>query len=275
MRDAANECGWEVRADGRLEDDGDAEEGEDEEEEEDGDEGDGDGEEDDEEEDEDGEGEDDDDEDEEEDDDDDDGEDVPPATQQREATAQSDGRPPTAQPTPPHILRQALLTPRQPWPPTNLTIEAIAGIPHPSAVHALATSTCVSYLLTGSQDGNVRAYDFWATVNGGQVMTAQQRAAVGLGESVHKAAVSRGWWSCEVGSKIEPVFSLACESDALWSAAGTQSGPINLYSLRHQPGRLIHSLTGHTNVVSALQLLPGDKGLLSGSWDGTVKVGLV
>lgn len=172
-----------------------------------------------------------------------------------------------------------MFVPPQPWPPSSLTIETVVGIPLPSAVNSIASSTCLSYLLTGGQDGHVRVYDFWASVNGGQVMTAQQRAVVGLGEGVHKAGVGRGWWSCEVEDssaptvkRVEPIFSLACEGDALWALAGSQSGPINLYSLRHKPGHLIHSLKGHTNVVSALQLLPGEKSLLSGSWDGAVKV---
>jgi transcriptional activator SPT8 len=135
----------------------------------------------------------------------------------------------------------------------------------------------------------VRVYDLWASVNGGQVMTAQQRAVVGLGEGVNKAGVGRGWWAVDTPAtalevpngtangqaptrKQEPVFSLACQGDGLWTLAGTQSGQINLYSLRHQPGHLIHSLTGHSSVVSALQLLPDETSLLSGSWDGTVRV---
>ncbi|GMK58432.1 hypothetical protein CspeluHIS016_0504640 [Cutaneotrichosporon spelunceum] len=197
-----------------------------------------------------------------------------PSTQPSKAESlRSETRPPT----PPHQARRSLFVPSQPWPPSNLTIETVVGIPLPTAVHSIATSTCLSYLLTGGQDGHVRAYDFWASVNGGQIMTAQQRSIVGLGEGVHKAGVGRGWWSCEVEEgappmkRTEPVYSLACEGDALWALAGSQSGPINLYTLRHRPGHLVHSLKGHTNVVSALQLLPGERGLLSGSWDGGVK----
>lgn len=50
-----------------------------------------------------------------------------------------------------------------------------------------------------------------------------------------------------------------------------QSGPINLYTLRHSPGQLVHSLKGHSSVVSCMSLLPHEKGLISGSWDGTVR----
>ncbi|TXT08271.1 uncharacterized protein COLE_05195 [Cutaneotrichosporon oleaginosum] len=248
---------------------------------------------------EDGEADDEDDEDEEEEDDDDDDDDdeedddaagdeedgqtqqtteAPPTAEPSGPQSKEDTpRSPTKQPTPPHQARRSIFVPPPPWPPSNLTIETIVGIPLPTAVHSIASSACLSYLLTGGQDGHVRAYDFWASVNGGQVMTAQQRGIVGLGEGVHKAGVGRGWWSCEVEEgtpptkRTEPVYSLACEGDALWALAGSQSGPINLYSLRHRPGHLIHSLKGHTNVVSALQLLPGERGLLSGSWDGGVK----
>jgi transcriptional activator SPT8 len=141
-------------------------------------------------------------------------------------------------------------------------------------------------------------------VNGAQAMTAQQRSMVGLGEGVSKAGVARGWWANEVsstgmengsdaGSRREPVYSLACEGDGLWALTGTkvclspiptsrrgfskltrQSGAINLYTLRHSPGHHIHTLKGHTNVVSCLSLLPSEKGFISGSWDGSVRVGL-
>jgi len=63
-----------------------------------------------------------------------------------------------------------------------------------------------------------------------QTMTAQQRSVVGLGETINKAGVFRGWWNNEVESGtgedawkgLEPVYSLACQSDALWTASGTR-----------------------------------------------------
>ncbi|KAL7423529.1 Transcription factor spt8 [Cryptotrichosporon argae] len=182
-------------------------------------------------------------------------------------------------PLPAHLKRRSLFVPGYARPPASLTVEAIVGIPLPAPTHALAASACLSYLLTGAADGHVRAYDFWASVNGAQVMTSQQRAVVGLGEGVHKAGVARGWWANDVEhadagavvTKAEPVYSLACEADALWALTGTQSGPINMYTLRHAPGHHVHSLKGHTNVVSCLSLLPDERGLLSGSWDGTVR----
>ena len=129
-------------------------------------------------------------------------------------------------------------------------------------------------------------------------MTAQQRTIVGLGEGVSKAGVPRGWWANEVdavregtsGKRLEPVYSVAMEGDGLWALTGSQvnvllfvpstqadggqSGPINLHTVRHSPGHLVHSLKGHTNVVSAMTLLPNEKGFLSGSWDGSVRVSI-
>ena len=133
------------------------------------------------------------------------------------------------------------------------------------------------------------------------MMTAQQRTHVGLGEGVAKSGVSRGWWGNEtegmrdgmVGKRLEPVYSMACEGDGLWALTGSQvrgspvyqayltltvdiqSGSINLYTLRHSPGHLVHSLKGHTNVVSCMSLLPDEKSLLSGSWDGTLRVNVL
>ncbi|TYJ58233.1 hypothetical protein B9479_001058 [Cryptococcus floricola] len=183
--------------------------------------------------------------------------------------------------TPPHLVRRSFLKPafNLQYPPRSLSVEVVAGIPLPTPIHSLGSSNCMSYLLAGGQDGFIRAYDFWGTVNGTQTMTAQQRSVIGLGETVNKAGVARGWWTNEVegivggtlAKRPEAVYSMACEGDALWTLAGTQSGPINLYTLRHSPGHLVHTLKGHTNVVSCMTLLPEEKSFISGSWDGTVK----
>lgn len=146
---------------------------------------------------------------------------------------------PKATEIPPHRIRRQQFVPTYPPSFTTLSLEAVVGISLPSAVHSLATTMCSSYLLTGSQDGHVRAYDLWSSVNGNQLMTAQQRSVVGLGEGVNKAGVSRGWWNNEVEQgegedawrSLEPVYSLACESDGLWAAAGTRVSPQRLFSM--------------------------------------------
>lgn len=155
-------------------------------------------------------------------------------------------------------------------PPTrqSLSLDPTIVIPHPCATYALAATPCLSYLLTGNQDGYVRAWDFWASANSGSALTALQRGVANLGEGVNKAGVGKGYWRNEaeveevVGGdagngklkekkqqngandaafsfleagqvdpvplerkrvkRLEPVYSLAVQSDGLWSLSGTE-----------------------------------------------------
>ncbi|KAJ9118653.1 hypothetical protein QFC22_003873 [Naganishia vaughanmartiniae] len=210
-------------------------------------------------------------------------------------------------------------------PPTRqtLSLDPTIVIPHPCATYSLAATPCLSYLLTGNQDGYVRSWDFWASANGGSGLTAVQRGVANLGEGVNKAGVAKGYWKNEaeveevvVGDsagggkgkdkkahphvgpadsafsflesgqagtaaperkrvkRLEPVHSLAVQSDGLWTLCGTESGPINLTSLRHAPGTIVHALQGpdgHTKTVSALCLNSDETKAFSGSWDQTIK----
>ena len=47
-----------------------------------------------------------------------------------------------------------------------------------------------------------------------------------------------------------------------------QVGHVNLFTLRHEPGRLCHVMNGHRGPVSALSLDYDDKGFFSAGWDG-------
>jgi transcriptional activator SPT8 len=120
----------------------------------------------------------------------------------------------------------------------------------------------MSYLLTGSQDGYIRCYDFWASANGKSLMTAQARGVANLGDGVTKGGVARGYWKNEVDveepeevdkpknkpavaapswlqvdetnrepspppkmtvrRKLEPVYSLAIQGDGLWALSGSK-----------------------------------------------------
>lgn len=68
------------------------------------------------------------------------------------------------------------------------------------------------------------------------MMTAQQRSVVGLGEGMNKAGLPRGWWTNEVegiiggtvAKRTEPVYSMACEGDALWALTGTQVSRVHV-----------------------------------------------
>ena len=71
---------------------------------------------------------------------------------------------------------------------------------------------------------------------------------------------------------VSPVHSLAIQQESLWGLSGTESGNINLCSLRHEPGQLRHVLRQHTSAVSALALTNDDTELISGGWDRSVHV---
>ncbi len=90
----------------------------------------------------------------------------------------------------------------------------------------------MSYLLTGSDDGFIRCYDFFASVNGKTYLTAPQRHHCGIGEGTMKAGVLKMWWENWApspsldknepdGKILSPVRSMAMQSDALWSLSGT------------------------------------------------------
>lgn len=52
-----------------------------------------------------------------------------------------------------------------------------------------------------------------------------------------------------------------------------QAGYINLFTLRHDPGRLIHVMNGHQRTpISALCLDYDEKGFFSAGWDGVAIV---
>ena len=52
--------------------------------------------------------------------------------------------------------------------------------------------------------------------------------------------------------------------------SGLESGGINLQSVRHDEGRQIACLRGHSSAVSVLNLAQDEQSVLSGSWDKTV-----
>ncbi|KAG6866966.1 hypothetical protein C0991_003882 [Blastosporella zonata] len=167
--------------------------------------------------------------------------------------------------------------------PGSYTVEAICALPHPVPTHALASSLCMTHMLTGSDDGYIRDYDIFSAVNSKMFLTAPQRHHSGVVEGIMKAGQLRFWWenpalpdSTKVGtnpgvgepSPLSPVYSLAMHSDALWTLAGTDSGHINLFTTRHDPGRVFCSMTGHRGPVSSLSMSHDEKGFFSAGWDG-------
>lgn len=119
----------------------------------------------------------------------------------------------------------------------------------------------MSHLLTGSDDGYIRDYDIFATVNGKVTLTAPQRHHCNVVEGNMKSGQVRSWWEnpdlanpqngYPQGSETtgSPVYSMAMHSDALWALGGTSvrayyprchSKP--LCSVIHSAATLIYSL---------------------------------
>jgi transcriptional activator SPT8 len=108
----------------------------------------------------------------------------------------------------------------------SYTIEPVCAIPHPTPTNALASSLCMSHLLTGSDDGFIRDYDIWSACNGRTYLTAPQRSHCGLGDTMMKAGILRCWWPATTQEKYDagdsaPVYSMVCHSDALWALSGS------------------------------------------------------
>ena len=147
--------------------------------------------------------------------------------------------------------------------------------PQGTSINAVTATPDFRYWFTGGSDCYVRKYDGVNTVNGKTLLTVAQRHP--FVDSVVKAGVLMSYWDNEEPalkpgeeSNLSPVYSLAVQSQALWVASGLESGCINLYSVRHDEGKVIHRLKGHNSAVSVLTLTSDEKSLLSGSWDKTV-----
>ncbi|TFK29991.1 WD40 repeat-like protein [Coprinopsis marcescibilis] len=188
--------------------------------------------------------------------------------------------------------------------PRSYGIEAICALPHPTPTHALAASYCMTHVLTGSEDGYIRNYDIFSAVNSKNFLTAPQRQHAGVVEGLMKSGQIRSWWenpsrpesqrrlgllsgsslaanniygaagtlfshtTVEEGETLSPVRSMIMHSDGLWALAGTNAGHINLFTVRHEPGKLIHVMDKHHDSVSALAMDYGEKGFFSAGCDG-------
>ncbi|KAI0065390.1 WD40 repeat-like protein [Artomyces pyxidatus] len=158
--------------------------------------------------------------------------------------------------------------------PKSYTVEAICALPHPVPTHSLAGTPCMTHFLTGSEDGYVRDYDIFSAVNGKVFLTAPQRHHAGVVEGILKAGQVRSWWenpgvpTGNGDADLSPIHSLAIHGDGLWSLAGSNTGHINLFTIRHEPGRLFHTMQGHRGPVSALSLQHDEQGFFSAGWDG-------
>ncbi|KAI8852209.1 WD40-repeat-containing domain protein [Chytridium lagenaria] len=184
--------------------------------------------------------------------------------------------------------------------PEALTCSSYEILPYVSAVHpcpiySTATTRNMKWLFTGGEDGFIRKYDYFASMNGEGVLTQNQKH--GLVDSIQKGGVLVSAWELEeitgqplqaingepslvkkdgdqqvpvAPTKFSPVYSLAVQSEAAWCLAGAESGNINLYTVRHDEGYCQHVLRGHKRPVSVLVLDSSETAVISGGWDKNI-----
>lgn len=145
--------------------------------------------------------------------------------------------------------------------------------PQSTSINAVCATSDMRWVFTGGSDGYIRKFNWVDSVNNKLALTVAQRHP--FVDSVVKAGVLMTYWenmdARPVPSQVlSPVYSLACQSQALWLLSGTSSGAIRMQSIRHDEGREIALLRKHTSAVSVLSLSSDERSLLSGSWDKTV-----
>lgn len=192
---------------------------------------------------------------------------------------------------------------------TEFDIVPSVAIPYTSQCHSLAFTDGPKWILTGGEDGFIRKYDFFQSIEGKSPLTMAQRHS--LVDSITKAGVISSYWENEqpmtkrqlmqsnpklkasdfsTGSvsyepKINPVYALDVERNGYWCLSGLLSGGISLYTMRYNEGNIHHyfphteksvkgplSLNGgHRDTVSVLKLSSSEKSFLSGSWDKSIR----
>ncbi|KAF1925841.1 WD40 repeat-like protein [Didymella exigua CBS 183.55] len=143
--------------------------------------------------------------------------------------------------------------------------------PHSTSINAVAATPDMRWVFSGGADGYIRKFNWVDTANGKLALTVAQRHP--FVDSVTKAGVLLSYWENGDGGGSDapsPVYSLAVHHQSLWLLSGTESGAINLQSVRHSEGHRIHTLKGHSSAVSVLTLAADETSVLSGSWDKTM-----
>ncbi|KAF2743088.1 WD40 repeat-like protein [Sporormia fimetaria CBS 119925] len=160
---------------------------------------------------------------------------------------------------------------------TQYDIVPTIAAPHSTSINAITATPDMRFVFTGGTDGYIRKFNWVDTVNGKLALTVNQRHP--FVDSVTKAGVLVSYWGNEEGSDrvafddpghLSPVYALAVQHQSLWLLSGTDSGGINLQSVRHEEGHRITTLRKHTSAVSVLTLAQDEQSVLSGSWDKTI-----
>ncbi|KAK9321036.1 WD40-repeat-containing domain protein [Lipomyces orientalis] len=163
-------------------------------------------------------------------------------------------------------------------------IAPYVAAPMSTSINCMDLPQSMRWIFTGGQDGFIRKFDFYQSVNGKLPLTVAQKHP--FADSITKAGVLVSYWENEVpvepdlitvtgppdehDMKISPVYALAVQSQCLWLVSGLETGGITLQTIRHAEGRIHAHLQKHTSTVSVLRLNRDETSVVSGSWDKNV-----
>ncbi|KAJ1984984.1 Transcription factor spt8 [Dimargaris verticillata] len=167
----------------------------------------------------------------------------------------------------------------------SYTITPYVSAVHPNPIYCVTATPCMTMLLTGSEDGYVRRWNFFDSMNGKTQLTQSQRHM--QVDTITRAGALASYWDNDdtpepfpeagrgtvknpyYSRNLSPVYSIGVHSEALWAVTG-QAQHIALWGVRHDEGRKFHVFKEHVAPVSALTITPDEYGMISGSWDKRV-----
>lgn len=152
--------------------------------------------------------------------------------------------------------------------------------PHSTSINTIAATSCMRWIFTGGNDGYIRKFDFFSSINGKIPLTVAQRHP--FVDSVVNAMVLLSYWENKDQqlhttstpthslNKLSPIYCLAVNKQALWILSSLDTGDINLQTVRHDEGKILTTLKRHVSPVSVLKLSSCETNVLSGGWDKNV-----
>ncbi|CAO3592530.1 unnamed protein product [Absidia cylindrospora] len=126
-------------------------------------------------------------------------------------------------------------------------IVPIVSAVHPNAIYSLAATRCFRWVLTGSDDGFIRKWDFFASMNGKTPLTQAQRH--NLGDSVANSGVISSWWENE--EQPEPIVKTESGENMDSSQDSTGTATPNL-----QQPTMLSSSTSSSSYTTEPRLSP-------------------
>ncbi|KAG0370709.1 WD40-repeat-containing domain protein [Gamsiella multidivaricata] len=98
---------------------------------------------------------------------------------------------------------------------------------HPCNIYCMAATQCMRWVFTGSEDGYIRKYDFFASMNGKTMLTQGQRH--GQVDSVTKAGILTSYWENEEQPiKVQPILGEDGLTMATPGASSSTAGDMDI-----------------------------------------------